>query len=205
MYCKAVMAKLLLGKGADIDTKNCIGRTPLHNAVMVGSDAHALVSLLLNAGASVHARDKQGCTALHLVSDGGVAELLLEHGAALTVIDNSGRTPLHQATNCVSHLKQGYTADSLVWVLLGHGARKTINIQDDLGRTALHNAVHIENKSVALAIVLMLLATRDLDKNLPDTFGKTALDYAIGMGKRFLIQPLLENKLDEGKFTPGMY
>jgi uncharacterized protein len=47
MYCKVVMAKLLLGKGADIDTKNCIGRTPLHNAVMVGSDAHALVSLLL--------------------------------------------------------------------------------------------------------------------------------------------------------------
>jgi ankyrin repeat protein len=153
----------------------------------------------------VHTRDKQGCTALPLASDGGVAELLLEHGAAFTVIDNIGRTPLHQATNCVSHLKQGYMADSLVWVLLDHGARKTINIQDDLGRTALHNAVHLENKSTALAIVLMLLTTRDLDKNLPDTFGKTALDYAIDMGKRFFIQLLLENNLgDEGKFTPGM-
>ncbi|KAI9437528.1 hypothetical protein H4582DRAFT_1955098 [Lactarius indigo] len=61
-----------------------------------------MVSVLLNAGANVNARNTRGQTPVHLVSQGpyyseddgvGIARLLLEHGAAGNARDNNHATP----------------------------------------------------------------------------------------------------------------
>ena len=68
--------------GADADTTDQRGRTPLHYGAEGG---HVdVVALLLAHGAVVGAADKQGATALSLASTRGhkeVSDLLRQHGA----------------------------------------------------------------------------------------------------------------------------
>ena len=56
------MVKLLVEKGADIDSIDTEGRTPLLRAVRSGHEA--VVKLLIEKGASVHSKDKEGRTPL---------------------------------------------------------------------------------------------------------------------------------------------
>ena len=92
----AVVA-LLLGHGCPPDTNAC-GATPLHRAAYAGSaDA---CTLLLDAGANVHARDtsfSDHATPLHKAYGAGhatVAALLLQRGADEHAVDGMGKTPV---------------------------------------------------------------------------------------------------------------
>lgn len=58
------MARWLLEHGADVNTPDGAGETPLMTAA--GSAEPGLVELLLSQGADVAAQCKTGCTALHL-------------------------------------------------------------------------------------------------------------------------------------------
>ena len=72
----------LLDVGADVDSRDNIGWTPLHLAAAAGT-AEAITALL-NAGAYIGARDKNGLTPLHLAAGFGTAETvtaLLDAGA----------------------------------------------------------------------------------------------------------------------------
>ena len=56
---KVDIARFLLARGADVDITDTVKRTALHFAARgVGNAAPAMVSLLLSAGANVHARTK---------------------------------------------------------------------------------------------------------------------------------------------------
>ena len=87
--------------GADPVTINSIGRsgqTPLHWMATLG-DVPA-VTLLLNAGADIHAPNHSGNTALHeaIVSrQTAVVNVLVQHGASLSAANNAGYTPLELA------------------------------------------------------------------------------------------------------------
>ena len=69
---KIKLVQLLLEKGADPNIPDYAGSTPLINLLRAspyiggGEDLVAVVKLLLNAGAGVNARDKQGNSALML-------------------------------------------------------------------------------------------------------------------------------------------
>lgn len=56
--------RLLLESGADIEAKNHVGQTPLHNAL--SSSRFKIVKLLLEYGADKNIPDNDGRTALDL-------------------------------------------------------------------------------------------------------------------------------------------
>ena len=86
---------VLSDAGADPETRNVDGRTPLHLAANEGGPEN--VDALLDAGANVEARDHLGMTPLHLAADScrspAVIAVLLDAGADPKARDRDGRTP----------------------------------------------------------------------------------------------------------------
>jgi len=98
----AERVKELLKKGADPNTQDEAGNTPLHWAAYKGH--FDIVRLLLEHGADPNIQNKDGwppgSTPLHKAASGGyvdVVRLLLVHGADPTVKDEDGKTPLDLA------------------------------------------------------------------------------------------------------------
>lgn len=95
----AVMVKLLLNAGADVNARNHEGFTPLHEAAFNGNDS--IAEILLNSGADVNAfGGKYRSAPLHIAASQGhvaVVKLLLEHGASLKMLDRKSQTPLELA------------------------------------------------------------------------------------------------------------
>ena len=71
------IAELLIANGAEVNTKNENGWTPLHWAAH--KDHGEIVGLLIAKGAEVNARTEQGQTPLDMVN-GAIADFLLKHG-----------------------------------------------------------------------------------------------------------------------------
>jgi ankyrin repeat protein len=88
----------LIKRGADVNSKNNYGQTPLHRAL--GNNAIEIAKLLIDAGADVEAKNNYGLTPLHLASGNNhieMTEFLLERGADVNAKDKYGRTPLYVA------------------------------------------------------------------------------------------------------------
>jgi len=85
----------LITYGADLNGRDCFGRTPLHVA-----DDPESISLLLKHGGDVNAEDMLGRTPIHYAYDPVVIELLVSHGGILDKRDVNGETPLHHAVSC---------------------------------------------------------------------------------------------------------
>ena len=93
----------LLAAGADVNTPDDSGYTPLHTAVR-SSKHEAMVPLLIEAGADLNARSGYLGTPLHMAvllmnsMQPGLRErpvrLLIEAGADLNAINSRGLTPL---------------------------------------------------------------------------------------------------------------
>ena len=85
----------------NVNSRDTAGRksSPLHFAA--GYGRREAVEILLNAGASVHARDDGGLIPLHNACSFGHAEvvsLLLRAGADPNARDNWSYTPLHEVS-----------------------------------------------------------------------------------------------------------
>jgi len=91
--------ELLLAYGANVNqTTGVGGMTPLHMAARRG--ATGIAELLLNAGAEIEARDKNGETPLRRAVNCGkepMVELLMNRGADPKSADKLGRTPIDAA------------------------------------------------------------------------------------------------------------
>lgn len=135
--------KSLLDAGADINTRDALGRTPLHMAAFFGNTK--TTEFLIANGADLNARDLVGMTPLHIaVISGGrqEVEVLLEKKAEINARSDVGQTALHLAA--------ATGQPKLSRFLLEHGANPQIKDAD--GKTPL--AYAIQNKHPQATAVL---------------------------------------------------
>merc|ERR1712071_621422 len=134
----ASIVKHLLEQGADVNSKDDIGRIALHHAAR-NQSKHTVdvLTILLRQGANVNEVDNGGWTPLHCAAQGqtewtaSIVKHLLEQGAYVNFKDKYGSTALHYAA--LDHKK--YTVDVLT-ILLRQGAN--VNDKDRKGLTPLH-------------------------------------------------------------------
>mmetsp|Transcript_40277 Transcript_40277/g.110852 ORF Transcript_40277/g.110852 Transcript_40277/m.110852 type:complete len:366 (+) Transcript_40277:103-1200(+) len=113
-----VRCQALIEEGADVGVDDIWGSTALHSAAVGrGATASALVSLLLQRGANVNARDAMEETPLHFAARADnveVCEKLLAYGAQLDAVNVQAYCPLVVAAN------EGN--ETVCSFFLGHGA-----------------------------------------------------------------------------------
>ena len=128
----------LLKNGADSNSRDVLGRTPLHRVsqggklVMVESSLE-IARLLVISGADVNVTDNEGWTPLHASARSGyrdIADLLLESGASLDIQNGMQETPLHLA--CYNGKV------NVSRLLIDRGS--SMNSQDENGFVPLHLA-----------------------------------------------------------------
>ena len=157
---------LLIEEGANIETSDFAGRTPLGNAI--DSDLPSSAQILIRHGADINAtlnasNDRRTllCQAVRQRKEWAV-QLLLEKGANPHKVDDFGRQALHYA------IEAGQ--ESMVRVLIDHGGIQHV-IAGPTGKTTLlHLAVCREN----LTIIEMILKA-GADINEQDWLGNTPL------------------------------
>ncbi|KAL8698451.1 MAG: hypothetical protein Q9201_006562 [Fulgogasparrea decipioides] len=145
----------LLRYGPDLDSRDSLNVTALHQATLHGNDS--VMRLLLDADAQVDALAYNGRTALHLAAidgHGRCLELLLRYHANIDKSDKDGRTPLMAA------ILEGHT--SVAQVLLYHNAN--LDIRDKYGSTAIHLA-SAKGDAGLVNEMLKLSATVDLQSS----------------------------------------
>ncbi|MFZ5867999.1 MAG: ankyrin repeat domain-containing protein [Thermodesulfobacteriota bacterium] len=175
------VVKYLLAKGADANVKNEDCYTPLNGYSPVTPDVG---KLLLDTGAEVDARNREGQTALMKAAWQGHSELvklLLERRADVNAQDAHGVTPLMEASG------RGYL--DVVKLLLEKGAERNIKTRN--GVTAVNWAADWSKPEVAKTILMMAG-----EVNARDDTGVTPLMEAAGRGYLGVVKALLEKGAD---------
>jgi ankyrin repeat protein len=161
------LARLLIKRGASVDTPDSHGRTPLHYGAQLGHID--IIQLLLDNGADIAVQDSSGATALHYTALDSVdaCRLLIRNGASPRAVDSHGRTPLHLAA-------ASGVADLIPGAFL---TEADLALTDNAGRTPLHEAA-----LGGFDRLCRHLLERGCDIHATDESGRTALHYAIRKG-----------------------
>ncbi|KAG7470029.1 hypothetical protein MATL_G00135180 [Megalops atlanticus] len=173
--------RLLLERGAMVDSLDVMKHTPLFRACEMGH--RDVILTLIKGEARVDLVDLDGHTALHWAALGGNAEvcqILMENGITPNVQDLAGRTPLQCAAyggyiNCMAVLMEN---------------RADPNIQDKEGRTALHWSCN----NGYLDAVKLLLGYNAFPNHMEHNEERyTPLDYALLGEHQEVTQFMLEH------------
>ncbi|MBS1828869.1 MAG: ankyrin repeat domain-containing protein [Acidobacteria bacterium] len=157
--------RLLRSRGANIDTKQAEGRTPLYQAASL-SNGNAVIRYLLQEGADPNAKTMAGATPLMTAASRGNVEglkLLLAKKAEVNTQGGSGVTALMNAASSANA--------SAVRLLLENGANPNLKMKK--GDTALMDAA---TSGVEESVRLLLDAGAEV--NARGERGYTALMYA---------------------------
>ena len=158
------LAQKLIERGAHPNVKDdTSGNTPLHHAAESG--AFEVAELLIDRGASIDAKNKDGRTPLMetvVASAGDVAELLVNRGAIINDCCDV-ETALHLA----AYLDRSEMAQ----LLLERGA--DFDLRNKGGSTPLHLAAYTGSRNTA-----ELLINHGANVNAENNYGQTPLDKA---------------------------
>ncbi len=143
------MIKLLIGKGADVNSANKYKTSVLHITCRNRwkKNSTSIMKHLIESGADVNKGMRDGETAMHKIAYGGNVKqigLLLKNGADINAKANNGWTPLFRAVI--------YNDDPEVIIyMIKHGAN--IKSKDNEGRSLLYWA---EKDKIGLTAYNML-------------------------------------------------
>ena len=143
------LVEFLLNKGANIEARDKLLKTPLHYACENGHNL-MVVKMLLDNNADPFERDNCGRSALHYAVYSGnkdMIELLTTNKPDLVhQKDHAGRTPLHHAV-----FMEGHSQVLMISKLLDIGA--DVNALDSDRRTALHHAAEANKKRIIPVLI----------------------------------------------------
>lgn len=216
--------ELLLQHGAKVDSQDNMGNTLLHWAAYNGNQE--IVNKLIELGVDGAAKNEAGKNAAHIAAEFGNVEVLKALGDhypnALDEKDLNGNTPLLRAacnteleafayllnagTDCAIQNKEQKNALMLCMenvckankfeiaaLLLDKlSSNELINAQDRTGKTPLMRVM--ENKRIDL-LELMLLQ-KEIDVNIKNNIGMSALHYGVQSGWVQGIEELLNYGAD---------
>jgi ankyrin repeat protein len=178
--------ELLLDIGADADSKDTAGRTPLSYAAESGLASS--INLLFSKGAYLDSQDTTGRTPLSYAARNGhldSTKLLLQARADIDLTDTAGRTPMSYAA------ENGHT-NSIKMLLMGDA---DLDLKDTVGRTPLSYAAQNGHDD---SVKLLLVGGADIDSK--DAASRTPLSYAAENGhKNIVLQLLIERASIDSK------
>ena len=176
---KKDMVEFLISKGADLEAVDLkTGDTPLILSFVESFDNVDITELLLDKGANINNKNKNGFSALALAVDVNnvkAIKLLLERGANVNTTNNWEETPLMTAS--------GLGQKDIVQLLIDKGAN--VNMKSDIGVTALLLATN-ENQFE----IVKLLLEKGADTNIANRSGYTPLKVAMEDGNTKMINLL---------------
>jgi ankyrin repeat protein len=151
------ITRILLQRGAKVDARDNLGRTPLLTFASGSIDNLDVVKILLQAGADPNAVQQGDETSVleYIALHGRVAEaeLLVTAGARVNARNSLwGMTPLHYAVDCWDGAKGNH---DMVRFLIAHGA--DVNAKDVDGLTPM-NYVRKCSPNGALLISILVAA-----------------------------------------------
>jgi len=180
----------MIQAGMNPDTQDSNGRTAIHLAAAAGHVA--VVEVLLASGATLSMRDADGWTPMRDAVENG------HHLILRTIINKSPdsqilNTHVDQMNHVILHYAVSYGDEDSVLLLLKSGANP--NAQNRFCQTPLHLAAWRRD-----LIVLKHLLDSDVDFNIEDFWGDTALEVAISSpvtttDKAAVIRMFLESRL----------
>ena len=169
MWSDPAVCRVLIDAGADIETKDERGRSPLRYACASG--ALEVVKMLVEAGAGVRVPDDEGVICLQDAADSGHIEIV-RYLVGLPEVDVNHRdSDDYTALHCAS----GEGDANVVQVLIDAGA--DIEAKDSQGRSPLHCAC----VSGVLDVVKMLVEA-GAGVRITDNEGDTCLTLASYFG-----------------------
>ena len=170
-----------IARGADLEVRDRDGRTPLVAATKAQRTAIAV--RLLGAGADPNAQDDMQDSAFLYAGAEGLNEILqatLDHGADVTSTNRFGGTALIPASE--------HAHVSTVGILIAAGV--PLDHVNNLGWTALHEAIVLGNGGADHVRVVRALLEAGADPTLPDGNGVAPRDLAIAHGYGDLVTEL---------------
>lgn len=185
-----------LGFNVISDLDETLNLTPLMIASILGHQN--IVSMLLKLGADVNAKDIYKGTALICACKRGyynIVKLLIDHKADL---DHMGDTAIYD--EIIDGNYSSYKRSALIWacihdhleiVKLLVESKADINIQDELGNTALISSLKYGRKAIA-----DFLIEKDADLNIKNFKNETTLMIASYQGYDDIVRLCIQNDMD---------
>ena len=216
---------LLIQKGANIEARDALKRTPLGNAIV--SDSPSTAKFLIRHGADVNAtynlNKNLGTLLFEAVRREKIwaVNLLLEKGADVQARNEFGETTLYEAVQdgqesmvkmLLDHDRRIVTAvlprwSSMLYYAMSMGnltivemiikAGADIDAQNSLGDTPLHCSMYKYLPGHTFNIVSLLLAS-GAQVNIKNNVGETSLHFAIRHGRSEAVQMLLNAGAEPG-------
>ena len=167
---------------ADLSEKDMYGDTVLHNAAMMNVSSEVVLQLI-NGGADVNARNKEGVTPLEIAVQKGnlnLANYLTVYGANIHTQDTKGRSPLKLALEADNKMLEAILK------------RENSTSQDTDGNTPLHIALI---NDVPLSKIQYIVSLTD-DVNIRNKDGNSPLFLTVLKNRQKVGELLLAKNAD---------